>query len=228
MAIDEGDFITMIGSNGAGKSTLMQIIAGSTLPDHGVISIDGKNITQQTDYQRAKWIGRVFQDPMKGTAASLTVEENLALAMTRRQRRGLNRAVKTRYLERFRDHLAKLHLGLETRLSDPIGLLSGGQRQSITLLMAALVQPRIIILDEHTAALDPKTARTVMALTKELIESEGLTAVMITHNMEHAVTYGNRIIMLHKGQIAFDLRGNEREQETATSLFSRFTKVCAE
>lgn len=228
LTIEREDFVTIIGSNGAGKSTLMNLLAGSLTADSGKIEIDGIDVTYTSEHQRAKWIGRVFQDPMKGTASSLTIEENLALAMKRTLPRNLTKAVKASYLQQFKDELAKLNLGLENRLQDIIGLLSGGQRQSITLLMSSLVKPHIILLDEHTAALDPKTAKTVMELTRDIIKDHRLTAIMITHNMEQAIKYGNRIVMLHKGRVAFDLKGEERTKQTSSSLLARFSQVCAE
>lgn len=228
LSIAQGDFVTIIGSNGAGKSTLMNILAGSLSPDSGSIHLDGRDITASQEHERARWIGRVFQDPLRGTASQLTIEENFALSLKRGQARTLSRAVKASYGDQMREELARLGLGLEHRLQDPIGLLSGGQRQSITLLMATVFTPKLLLLDEHTAALDPKTAKTVMALTQEIISKQNLTALMITHNLEQALHYGNRLVMLHKGRVAFDLQGDERLEETKESLFDRFQKVIGE
>lgn len=225
LAVNRGDFVTVIGSNGAGKSTLLNILSGSLPVDEGRIEIAGQDVTRMPEHKRARFIGRVFQDPMAGTAADLSIEENLALAMKRGRGRGLSQAVQSDYLPLFRQELAQLGLGLGDRLSDRIGSLSGGQRQSITLLMAALTMPHIILLDEHTAALDPKTADTVMSITDKLVQTHGLTALMITHNMEHALRYGNRLVMLHKGQVAFDFGAEEKSSLTAQDLLNRFTEL---
>lgn len=225
LAIEEGDFVTVIGSNGAGKSTLLNAIAGSLSIDSGAILIDELDVTKQPEHRRASLIGRVFQDPMVGTAAQLTIEENLALAMKRKGGRCLLPAVKSSYATFFREQLGQLGLGLEDRLGDVIGLLSGGQRQAITLLMAALVEPRIILLDEHTAALDPKTAHIVMKLSAKLIAEHKLTALMITHNLEHALRYGNRLVMLHAGVVAFDLRGDDKKHLSTADLFRMYSEV---
>jgi putative ABC transport system ATP-binding protein len=228
LSIDKEDFITVIGSNGAGKSTLMNLLAGSLFPDQGQIFIQGEEITHLSEHRRAPWMGRVFQDPLKGSIPGLTIEENLALAMGRTKKiRGFAKAIQASDHELFVSQLATLGLGLEKRLKDPIGLLSGGQRQAITLLMATLLPPAVLLLDEHTAALDPKTEAKVMELTDERIKTCRLTAMMITHNLDQAVSYGNRIIMLHKGQIAFDFSGAERTAiKSEEDLLELFHNVC--
>lgn len=222
--IHAGDFITIIGGNGAGKSTLLNSIAG-TLPIHtGEMWLKGKNITPQNVVKRSQQISRVFQDPRMGTAVRLTVEENLAIALKRGGKRGFTRGVKLANRDFFRTQLATLNLGLEERLQTEIGLLSGGQRQAITLLMATLVKPELILLDEHTAALDPKTSAVVMALTEQIIKEQELTAFMVTHNMEDALKYGNRLIMLHQGQIVVDVPATEKENLSVTDLLELFHK----
>ena len=222
LEIKEGEFITIIGGNGAGKSTLLNSIAG-TLPIHaGQMMLKDVDITKASVVKRAKQISRVFQDPRMGTAVRLTVEENLAIALKRGQRRGFSRGVKIADRDFFRSQLATLKLGLEDRLQTEIGLLSGGQRQAITLLMATLVTPDLILLDEHTAALDPKTSALVMALTEQLIAEHQLTAFMVTHNMEDALKYGNRLIMLHQGQIVVDVAGEAKRNLTVPDLLELF------
>lgn len=224
LSIEAGDFITIIGGNGAGKSTLLNSIAGTFPIDSGKISLNGKDITKQSVIKRSKYISRVFQDPKLGTAVRLTVEENLALAMKRGNRRGFDLAVKAKNRPYFKEQLATLNLGLEDRLNTEIGLLSGGQRQAITLLMATLQRPDLILLDEHSAALDPKTSLTVMNLTEQLIHEHHLTAFMVTHNMEDAIAYGNRLIMLHQGQIVVDLDEAEKKHLTVPQLMELFQK----
>lgn len=225
LEVASGDFVTVIGSNGAGKSTMLNILSGAIPVDSGRIEIADQDVTKMPEFKRARLIGRVFQDPMVGTAGALSIEENLSLAMKRTGSRGLGPAVKSQYEPIFKKELAQLDLGLENRLQDTIGLLSGGQRQSITLLMAALIKPHIILLDEHTAALDPKTADTVMRITDKIVKTHNLTALMITHNMEHALKYGNRLVMLHRGKVAFDVKGEERAKLTTQDLLDRFSKV---
>ena len=225
LKINDGDFVTVIGSNGAGKSTLMNLLAGSISADAGKIIIAGQNVSMMPEHKRARFIGRVFQDPKVGTATDLSVEENLSLAMKRQGKRGLKLALKKTYHESFKEKLSHLDLGLEERLGDSIGLLSGGQRQAITLLMASMIEPHILLLDEHTAALDPKTADRVMKLTDQIIEENRLTALMITHNMEQAVQYGNRLIMLHQGKVALDIAGEERKNLKVEDLLEQFSKV---
>ncbi len=223
--VADGDFVTVIGSNGAGKSTLLNAVAGVFPVDAGTIQIDGRDVTRLPEHVRARDIGRVFQDPLKGTAASMTVEENLAIAARRGLRRGLGRGVRASDREEFRALLSTLGLGLEERLRDPVGLLSGGQRQAITLLMATLRQPKILLLDEHTAALDPKTAHVVMDLTDRLVERHRLTTLMVNHNMELALRHGNRTIMMHRGRIILDVSGEERRGLTVKDLLDKFHEV---
>lgn len=219
-----GDFVTIIGSNGAGKSTLLNSIAGTLPIKQGKIILNGNDITKLPVTRRAGKISRVFQDPKMGTAVRLTVEENLALAMKRGQKRGFRAGVKKKDRDFFKSQLAQLNLNLENRLETEIGLLSGGQRQAITLLMATLQRPDLILLDEHTAALDPKTSITVMQLTEKLINEQNLTAFMVTHNMEDAIRYGNRLIMLHQGRVALDLTEKEKKSLTVTKLMEMFQK----
>lgn len=223
--LPERDFVTVIGSNGAGKSTLLNVISGSMKPDKGTVSIAGKNVTRLTDYQRAKHIGRVFQNPGAGTAPHMTIEENLAIALERGKRRGLGWAVTKKKQEYFRSQLAILQQGLEDRLKDWVGLLSGGQRQSLSLLMATFTHPQILLLDEHTAALDPQRAALVTRLTTELVELHNLTTLMVTHNMEQALKMGNRLIMMHQGQIILDVRGEEKAAMTVADLMKAFESV---
>ena len=222
LQVEEGDFISVIGGNGAGKSTLMNILAGNLVVDEGDILLEGNSIKNTSVRKRAKDIARVFQDPKMGTAVRLSVEENLALAMKRGHKRGFSLGVKSKDRSYFQEQLAMLNLNLENRLDAEIGLLSGGQRQAITLLMATLQRPDLILLDEHTAALDPKTSLTVMGLTERLIREQELTAFMVTHNMEDAIKYGNRLIMLHQGQIALDLKQEEKQNLTVPKLMELF------
>jgi putative ABC transport system ATP-binding protein len=223
--VKPGEFVSIIGSNGAGKSTLMNSIAGAYTPDSGQITLDGADITQWPEYRRSKFIGRVFQDPLSGTCSSMTIEENMALAYRRGKTRGLGRGMQKTEREFFREALSRLDLGLEARLQDAAGLLSGGQRQSLTLLMATLVRPTLLLLDEHTAALDPKTARLTMNLTQELVEKEQLTTLMITHNMQQALSYGHRLIMMHRGRIVLDLNKDEKSRLTVQHLLEKFSSV---
>lgn len=224
LAINEGDFITIIGGNGAGKSTLMNSIAGSFLVDEGTILLDERDITKEPTMKRAKHIGRVFQDPRMGTASRLTIEENMAVAWKRGKKRGFGVGVKEEQRELFQDALKRLGLGLEKRMKMEIGLLSGGQRQAVTLLMASLVTPRLLLLDEHTAALDPKTSQMVLDLTNKIVQEEKLTTLMITHNMEQAIQYGNRLIMLNEGNIVVDISGKEKQNLTIPYLLELFQK----
>ena len=221
--LNKGDFVTILGSNGAGKSTLFNTIAGTYLPDTGRITLDGKEITKQPDYKRSKDIGRLFQDPLKGTAPNMTIEENLALAYLRASKHTvpLSRISKAER-ELFRDKLALLKMGLEDRMKQPVGLLSGGQRQALTLLMATLVTPKLLLLDEHTAALDPATAEVVLDLTKQIVAENGLTCLMITHNLQSALDLGNRTIMMAGGKILLDIAGQEREGLTPDDLLAKF------
>jgi putative ABC transport system ATP-binding protein len=220
--IREGDFVTIIGSNGAGKTTALNLISGTYSPDEGEIFIDGKNVTNIPEHKRAKFLGRIFQDPLMGTASSMTIEENLAIADLRGQRRGLRWGVKNERIKHYRDILKMLDLGLEDRLKDVVSLLSGGQRQSLTLLMVTLTLPKLLLLDEHTAALDPKTAQRVMDLTEKIIKENNLTTIMVTHNMQQAIQYGNRMIMLHEGKIQFDVEGEEKQNLTVEDVVKKF------
>lgn len=224
LELSAGDFVTIIGSNGAGKSTLLNSIAGTLPIQEGQIILNDSDISKLSVTQRANKISRVFQDPKMGTAVRLTVEENLALAMSRGQRRGFRPGVKKTDRDFFKKQLAQLGLNLEERLETEIGLLSGGQRQAITLLMATLRRPDLILLDEHTAALDPKTSLTVMGLTEKLISEQQLTAFMVTHNMEDAIRYGNRLIMLHQGRVALDLAAKQKHSLTVPKLMDLFQK----
>lgn len=220
-----GDFVTVIGGNGAGKSTLMNSIAGTFFVDRGTITIDGENITKWPEYRRAKYIGRVFQDPMMGTAAGMMIEENLAIASRRNRAAGLAWSSSAAQTAHFRELLAGLGLGLEDRLESKVGLLSGGQRQALTLLMATMADPKLLLLDEHTAALDPKTAEQVLSITTNIVESRRLTTLMITHNMRDALRCGNRLIMMYDGKILIDVRGDEKKNLTVKDLLEMFEKA---
>lgn len=222
LTLERGDYVTVIGGNGAGKSTLLNAISGSVMPDRGNIIIDGADVTKMPEYKRAGYLGRVFQDPMVGTAGKMTVRENLALAYRRGEKRGLNRGISKENEDYFRQILADLDLGMEDRLDAQMGLLSGGQRQAITLLMATIQKPRILLLDEHTAALDPKTAAKVLTLTDKIVKEQNLTTLMITHNMKDAIKHGNRLIMMDKGRIVLDIRGEEKRKLTVNELLRLF------
>ncbi|WP_428768664.1 ABC transporter ATP-binding protein [Treponema sp. HNW] len=217
-----GDFVTVIGGNGAGKSTLLNLIAGVYTADSGRIVLDGLDISALKEHERAAFFGRVFQDPMRGTAATMQIEENLALAYRRGKRRGLRWGITQAERSLYREKLALLDLGLEKRMSAKVGLLSGGQRQALTLLMATLEKPKLLLLDEHTAALDPKTAQKVLDLTEEIINRDGLTAFMVTHNMKNAIRYGNRLIMMHEGRIIYDVSGEEKKNIQVADLLKKF------
>lgn len=221
----EGDFCTIIGSNGAGKSTLLNTVAGCLRPDTGTVRIDGADITQMKEHQRATHIGRVFQDPLAGTAPNLTIEENLSLAYLRGKRRGLGRSLSSSRREFFREQLATLELGLEDRMGHKVGLLSGGQRQALSLLMAGFTQPKVMLLDEHTAALDPQRADLVTTLTHSIVEEGGLTTLMVTHNMEQALRVGNRLIMMHEGRIVWQTEGEEKRKLTVHDLLAQFAAI---
>ncbi len=225
LTLHDGDFITVIGGNGAGKSTTLNAIAGVWPVDSGAILIDGKDVSGLPEHKRAKFLGRVFQDPMTGTAADMGIEENMALAARRGARRTLRWGVTKAERELFREKLAMLNLGLEDRLSAKVGLLSGGQRQAITLLMATLKQPKLLLLDEHTAALDPKTAEKVLAATDKIIAENHLTAMMVTHNMRDAISHGNRLVMLHDGRVILDIAGEEKKNLTVPDLLAQFEKL---
>jgi putative tryptophan/tyrosine transport system ATP-binding protein len=224
LSLNDGDFVTVIGGNGAGKSTLLNAVAGVWPVDSGAILIDGEDVTGMPEYKRAKYIGRVFQDPMMGTAPDMQIEENLALAMRRGKKRGLRWGVTAAEREVYREKLASLGLGLETRLTAKVGLLSGGQRQALTLLMASLQTPKLLLLDEHTAALDPGTAKKVLELSDKIISENHLTALMITHNMTDAIRHGNRLIMMDQGRIALDISGEEKSRLTKADLLERFAE----
>lgn len=225
LEILDGDFVVVIGSNGAGKSTFLNAVAGIWPIDSGTIEIDGIDITNLPDYKRAKYIGRVFQDPMTGTAATMQIEENMALAARRGKSRGLRKGITHAEREKYKEMLKPLGLGLEDRLTSKVGLLSGGQRQALTLLMATLQKPKLLLLDEHTAALDPKTAKTVLDLTEKLIEENNLTAFMVSHNMSDALKYGNRLIMMKDGKVYFDVKGEEKKKLTVEDLLKKFDEA---
>jgi len=225
LTLNEGDFVTVIGGNGAGKSTMLNAIAGTWLIDSGEIILDGQNITNLQEHQRAKFIGRVFQDPMMGTAPTMQIDENLALAYRRGKKRGLRWGVTNAERAIYREKLQTLGLGLEDRMSAKVGLLSGGQRQALTLLMASLQKPKLLLLDEHTAALDPATAAKVLELSEKIIHENGLTALMITHNMTDAITHGNRLIMMNQGRIILDISGEEKRKLTKHDLMNKFAEI---
>jgi len=220
--LEEGDFVTVIGGNGAGKSTMLNMIAGVNPIDCGIVEIDGVNVSRDPEYKRARYIGRVFQDPMMGTAAGMQIEENLALALRRGKRRGLSWGIRGGEREFYKNELSKFELGLQNRMTAKVGLLSGGQRQALTLLMATLEKPKLLLLDEHTAALDPKTAEKVLELTKKIISEQKLTTLMVTHNMRDALSIGNRLIMMNEGSIIFDASGEEKKKLTVEDLMKKF------
>ena len=223
--LNPGDFVTIIGGNGAGKSTTLNAIAGVWSVDEGKIIIDGVDITELSEHKRALYLGRVFQDPMTGTAATMSIEENMAIAARRGERRGLGWGITKKERERYKEALKELDLGLEDRLSSKVGLLSGGQRQAITLLMASLKKPKLLLLDEHTAALDPKTAAKVLAISDKIIQEHQLTAMMVTHNMKDAIAHGNRLIMMHEGKIIYDVSGEEKKNLKVADLLAKFEEV---
>ena len=225
LTLKDGDFVTVIGGNGAGKSTMLNAIAGVWPVDSGSIVLDGKDITALQEHQRAKYIGRVFQDPMLGTAPNMQIDENLALAMRRGKSRGLRWGVTASERTLYREKLKALGLGLEDRMSSKVGLLSGGQRQALTLLMASLQKPKLLLLDEHTAALDPATAAKVLELSERIIQENGLTAMMITHNMSDAIRHGTRLIMMNQGRIILDISGAEKQKLTKKDLMDKFAEV---
>ena len=223
--LDRGDFVTVIGGNGAGKSTMLNSIAGVFPVDAGTITLDGTDVTRLSEPQRARYLGRVFQDPMRGTAADMQIEENLALAARRGKRRGLRVGITREEREEYREKLSILGLGLETRLADKVGLLSGGQRQALTLLMASLNSPDLLLLDEHTAALDPKTAAKVLELTQKIVTENGLTTLMVTHNMHDAIRLGNRLIMMSDGKIIYEVSGEEKARLHRADLMAKFEEA---
>ena len=228
MKLEEGDFVTIIGSNGAGKSTLFNAVAGVFYVDEGAVNLDGRDITFMPEHKRSRNIGRLFQDPMAGTAPGMTIEENLALALRRGQSRTLRAGIKNNEREAYKRLLATLGLGLEDRLTSKVGLLSGGQRQALTLLMATLKKPKLLLLDEHTAALDPKTAAKVLETTDLIVNRDRLTTLMITHNMKDAIVHGNRLIMMMEGNIILDIRGEEKKNLTVEDLLHKFEEVSGE
>lgn len=222
LTVNEGDFITVIGGNGAGKSTLLNLISGVFESDAGMIVLDGIDITNMSEHKRAAYLGRVFQDPMMGTAANMAIIENLALAYRRGKRRTLAWGTSKNEKDMYAEALARLDLGLENRLNSKVGLLSGGQRQALTLLMATLIKPKLLLLDEHTAALDPKTAKKVLGLTEEITAESNITTIMITHNMRDAIKYGNRLIMMSNGEIIYDICGEEKKNLKVEDLLHKF------
>ncbi|MGN0106755.1 MAG: ABC transporter ATP-binding protein [Hominilimicola sp.] len=228
LELNEGDFVTIIGGNGAGKSTLLNSICGVFRVDSGSIVIDGTDVTRLPEHKRAKYLGRVFQDPMMGTAADMWIEENMSLAYRRGKPRGLKWAITNKERIMYKEMLSQLGLGLEDRLSSKVGLLSGGQRQALTLLMAVMRKPKLLLLDEHTAALDPKTAETVLNLSEKFIAEENLTAMMITHNMKDAITHGNKLIMMHEGRIIYSVSGEEKKALTVDDLLKKFADISGE
>ncbi len=225
LQLNPGDFVTIIGGNGAGKSTTLNAIAGVWPVDQGNIIVDGVDITNLPEHKRASYLGRVFQDPMTGTAATMSIEENMAIAARRGKKRGLGWGITKKEREEFKEQLKELDLGLDERMSSKVGLLSGGQRQAITLLMAAIQEPKLLLLDEHTAALDPKTAAKVLAISEKLIAEHHLTAMMVTHNMKDAIAHGNRLIMMHEGKIIYDVSGEEKKNLKVADLLKKFEEV---
>lgn len=228
LELNEGDFVTIIGGNGAGKSTLLNSICGVFRVDRGSIIIDGEDVTKLPEHKRAKYLGRVFQDPMMGTAADMWIEENMSLAYRRGKKRGLKWAITHKEREKYKEMLSELGLGLEDRLSGKVKLLSGGQRQALTLLMAVMQKPKLLLLDEHTAALDPKTAETVLNLSDKFIGEGNLTTLMITHNMKDAIAHGNKLIMMHEGKIIYSAEGEEKKKLTVDDLLKKFAEVSGE
>lgn len=225
LTLADGDFVTVIGGNGAGKSTLLNMIAGVYPLDSGTVELDGEDISRLSEPKRAKYLGRVFQDPMRGTAADMQIEENLALAKRRGERRTLRWGITRAERDEYAELLKTLDLGLETRMQAKVGLLSGGQRQALTLLMATLTNPRVLLLDEHTAALDPKTASKVLELTEQIVDERKLTTLMVTHNMNDAIRLGNRLIMMHEGRVIYDVAGDEKRALTVPDLLQKFEEV---
>ena len=225
LTLNEGDFVTVIGGNGAGKSTMLNAIAGVFLADEGTIEIDGVDVTDIPEYKRARYLGRVFQDPMMGTAPDMEIAENLAIARRRGTRRRLVWGLPKAERESYRELLGELGLGLEDRISSKVGLLSGGQRQALTLLMATVNKPKLLLLDEHTAALDPKTAAIVLDITDRIVKENNLTTIMITHNMRDAIKHGNRLIMLHEGRVIIDVAGEEKQKLTVEDLLAMFARA---
>lgn len=228
LTLNEGDFVTVIGGNGAGKSTTLNAIAGVWPIDSGKIYIGGDDVTKLSEHKRAKYLGRVFQDPMTGTATTMSIEENMAIAARRGEKRGLSWGITHQERDTYREMLKALDLGLEDRLTSKVGLLSGGQRQAITLLMASIKNPKLLLLDEHTAALDPKTAAKVLEISDKIIAENHLTAMMVTHNMKDAIVHGNRLIMMHEGKVILNISGEEKKKLTVEDLLHQFEKVSGE
>ena len=228
LKLNDGDFVTVIGSNGAGKSTMLNLVAGLWQPDSGRIEIDGIDVTKMPEHKRAKYMGRVFQDPRDGTASDMNIEENLAIAARRGKKHTLKWGITRKEREIYKELLAGLGLGLEDRMTSKVGLLSGGQRQAITLLMASLECPKILLLDEHTAALDPKTAKTVLDLTDKIVRENHLTTLMVTHNMKDAIAHGNRLIMMNNGRVLLDIKGEEKMNLTIEELLEKFNQSSGE
>ena len=228
LTLNDGDFVTVIGGNGAGKSTMLNATAGTFFVDSGKVIIDGADVTNLPEHKRAAFIGRVFQDPMTGTATTMSIEENMAIAARRGKSRGLRWGITKAEREKYREMLSTLHLGLEDRLTSKVGLLSGGQRQAITLLMASIQKPKLLLLDEHTAALDPKTAAKVLEISDQIISENHLTAMMVTHNMKDAIAHGNRLIMMHEGKVILNIAGEDKKKLTVGDLLHQFEKVSGE
>ena len=228
LTLNEGDFVTVIGGNGAGKSTTLNAIAGVWPIDSGKIYIGGDDVTKLSEHKRAKYLGRVFQDPMTGTATTMSIEENMAIAARRGEKRGLSWGITHQERDTYREMLKALDLGLEDRVTSKVGLLSGGQRQAITLLMASIKKPKLLLLDEHTAALDPKTAAKVLEISDKIIAENHLTAMMVTHNMKDAIVHGNRLIMMHEGKVILNISGEEKKKLTVEDLLHQFEKVSGE
>lgn len=224
LTIKEGEFVTVIGSNGAGKSTLLNIVGGGLSPDQGTVKVEDDDVTKLKEYERSKFIGRVFQDPSMGTSPSMSVLENLSLAMGKGKRFGLTWAIQRKNIKLIKESLAQLQMGLEDKLDMKVGLLSGGQRQAMSLLMATMVEPKLLLLDEHTAALDPNISALIMELTDEMLKRRKMTTLMVTHNLEHAVRYGTRLLMLHQGEIIFDISGEEKKKLTVNKLMAYFDR----
>lgn len=224
LSIKQGEFITVIGSNGAGKSTLLNIIGGSLAADAGSVTLEGKDITKLKEYERSRFVGRVFQDPVKGTSPSMDVLENLSLAMNKGKKFGFSWAIDKKNIKQIKESLARLEMGLEDKLTTKVGLLSGGQRQALSLLMATMVEPKLLLLDEHTAALDPNISALIMDLTSQMLAKKKITTLMITHNLNHAVTYGTRLLMLHQGNIIMDISGEEKKNLTVNKLMAYFDR----
>ncbi|GAA0787024.1 ABC transporter ATP-binding protein [Hathewaya limosa] len=228
LEVEKGDFITIIGSNGAGKSTLLNMISGAISVDEGIITLEGKNLSRLKEYKISKEIARVYQDPKKGTSPSMTILENLSIADNKGKCFGLSSAINKKDEKRFKELLATLDLGLQNKINNKVGLLSGGQRQALSLIMAVMKSPKLLLLDEHTAALDPKTSEKIMKITENVVKEKNITTLMITHNLKHAIEYGNRLIMMHRGKIIFDFKGEEKKSLTMEKLLSCFEKTGSE